>query len=112
MKASESHSCLKALKADFEVFRAQSRPHSRIPDHLRLAALEAIASGPKPSLVASKLKVSPSHLTRWQQQISAQAIPKDAPRILDVIPLIPVPVIPTGLRVTYEAGRLLLELSF
>ena len=112
MKASESHPCLKALKADFEVFRTQSPAHSRIPDHLRRAALEAIASGLKPSLVASKLKVSSSQLIRWQQQIYAKAIPKDTPRILDVIPLIPVPVIPTGLRVTYEAGRLLLELSF
>ncbi|MBC7532841.1 MAG: hypothetical protein H7318_14810 [Oligoflexus sp.] len=112
MKASDSQPCLKSLKADFKAFRTQSRPHTRIPDHLRRAALEAIASGLKPSLVASNLKVSPSQLIRWQQRNFPKAIPKDAPRILDVIPLIPGPVIPTGLRVTYEAGRLVLELSF
>lgn len=112
MKASESHLLLKSLKADFKAFRSQSRPHTRIPEHLRFAALDAIAFGVKPSLVASTLKVSPSQLIRWQQRSFPQAIAKAAPRILDVIPLIPGPVIPTGLRVTYEAGRLLLELSF
>ncbi|MBC7659452.1 MAG: hypothetical protein H7249_07060 [Chitinophagaceae bacterium] len=90
MKASESHPHLKSLIADFKAFRSQSRPHTRIPEHLRRAALDAIASGLKPSLVARNLKVSPSQLIRWQQRDFCQTIPKDAPRILDVIPSIPV----------------------
>lgn len=112
MKTSESHPLLKALIADFKTFRSHSRPHTRIPEHLRSASLQAVASGIKPSLVASSLKISPSQLIRWRQRPSSQAIAETAPRILDVIPLIPDPVIPTGLRVTYEAGRLVLELSF
>lgn len=51
MKASESHPRLKSLKADLKAFRSQSRPHTRIPEHLRRAALEAIAPGLNPSHV-------------------------------------------------------------
>ena len=68
MKASESHPCLKSLKADFKAFRTQFRPHTRIPDHLRRAVIEAIASGLEPSLITSNLKVSPSQIIRWRQR--------------------------------------------
>ena len=112
MKTSEFHSCLKSLKADFKAFRTQSRPHTRIPDHLRRAVIEAIVSGVEPSLITKNLNVNPSQLVRWRQRIQPQAIVKDTPRILDVISLVPGAAIPAGLRVTYESGRLLLEISF
>jgi hypothetical protein len=112
MKAFDPHVCLKSLKADFKAFRTQFRPHSRIPDHLRRAVVEAIASGLDSTLVTSSLKVSPAQLILWRQRILPQAIVTDASRILDVIPVMPGEAMPTGLRVSYEAGRLLLELSF
>lgn len=105
MNASDLQSSLKSLKADFKAFRAQSRPHTRIPDHLRRAAPEAIASGLEPSVIANNLKVSPAQLIRWRQRIYPQAIPRDTPRILDVIPVMPDSTMPTGLRVTYVSFR-------
>ena len=112
MKASESDPRLKSLISAFAAFRAQSRPHTRIPEQLRNGTLELIASGLRPSLVARALKVSPSQLMGWRQRVASPGLTKTEPRILEVIPMAAAPVHPNGLRVTYEAGRLLLELTF
>lgn len=111
--SAHSHSSLNSLKKDFAAFRSQHRPHSRIPDHLRRSVLEAISFGLEPSIVTSALRISPAQLTSWRRRMPPlPATKNDRPRILDVIPSIPCSSAPTGLRVSYEAGRLLLELSF
>jgi hypothetical protein len=113
MKSSfNTHSCLKSLESDFAAFRSQRRRHERFPEHLRRAVLDAIASGLEPSLVTKTLKVTKSQLAQWQRHLLLPTAVEESPRILQVIPSIPDAAIPTGLRVTYEAGRLLLELSF
>ena len=106
------HSCLKSLKADFTSFRAQNRPHARYPDQLRSAAIDAIAAGIKPSLMARALKVSPTLLQQWQRRVLLQVPTEECPRILNVLAPNLITSVPTGLRVSYEAGRLLLEISF
>lgn len=115
MKASFDSQSLKALKADFAAFRSRNRRHARIPEHLRRAVLSAIASGLDRSLLKSSFGVSEAQVAIWSRRISSQkavAVAEGRPRVLDVIPPIPETGAPTGLRVSYEAGRLLLELSF
>ncbi|MBC7531024.1 MAG: hypothetical protein H7318_05550 [Oligoflexus sp.] len=111
-ESSDPHSFLKSLKADFSAFRAKNRPHARYPDELRSAAIDAIAAGIKPSLIASAIKVSPTLLQRWQRRAQLPASIVECPRILNVLPSNPSSSVPTGLRVSYESGRLLLEISF
>lgn len=100
---------LKALRADFSAFRSKCRPHARIPEHLRQALLDAIDSGLQPAPLKAEFGVTMSQVSVWRRR-SRRAAPDD-PRVLEVVP----PVLgspPTGLRVSFEAGRLLLELSF
>lgn len=116
MKASlDHHSCLVSLKAEFEAFRSQSRSHARIPGHLRRAALEILASGLEPSLVTTTLGVTSAQVAVWRRRMMPREVvvaSDERPRVLDVIPSMPRVAAPTGLRVSYEGGRLLLEFSF
>jgi len=100
---------LKALRANFSAFRAKCRPHARVPEHLRQAILDAIESGVEPALVKAEFGVTSGQVEIWRR--SARRPAQDSPRVLEVIE----PVLgasPTGLRVSFESGRLLLELSF
>ncbi|MBC7532741.1 MAG: transposase [Oligoflexus sp.] len=108
----DPHFWLKSLKADFASFRAKNRPHARYPDQLRSAAIEAVATGIKLSLMARALNVSPTLLQQWQRRVLLPVPTEDCPRILNVLPPNSNTSVPTGLRVSYEAGRLLLEISF
>ncbi len=110
--ATNLNSSLNSLKKDFAAFRSQHRPHARIPDNLRRSVIEAISSGLEPSVVTSVLRISSAQLTSWRRRMLPSAANTDSPRILEVIPSILGTSVPTGLRVSYEAGRLLLELSF
>lgn len=98
-----------ALRTDFLAFRTKCRPHAKIPEHLREALLKAIASGMAPALLKKEFGVTTGQLSVWRQRRQRPA--PDSPRVLEVIQ----PVLgasPSGLRVSFEAGRLLLELSF
>ena len=109
---SDHHSSLQqSLKNEFAQFRAKSRPGARIPDHLRQAVLQALSSGLKRSTVRGTVGVTYSQLDSWQQCAMPEKVGVK-PRILNVIPSVSMPDSPSGLRVSFEAGRLLLELSF
>ena len=100
---------LKALRTNFSAFRAKCRPHARIPEHLRQAILDAIESGVEPALLKTEFGVTSGQVGAWRLRKRRPA--PDSPRVLEVIqPVLGAP--PTGLRVSFEAGRLLLELSF
>jgi len=113
MKTSfDRYSCLNSLKADFAKFRTHSRSHARIPDHLRRAVLDGLAAGLDVTLVTTALKLTTAQIALWQRRRKVAVMAEERPRILNVIPTSAGSHEPTGLRVSYEAGRLLLELSF
>ena len=103
-----------SVKSAFDAFRAQSRPGARIPEHLRQLIFSALDAGLKPSLVRQTSGVSRGQLVRWQRCAKSNLSPvaDTTPRVLNVIHEVAIPPMPSGLRVTYEAGRLHLELSF
>lgn len=109
-----SPSCsLDILRKKFTDFRSTNRPQARIPDHLRREVLEAAAAGITPTRINAAVGVTRTQLSRWQQD----AMPaKQSARVLRVVkevsPEVPVKELPQGLRISFEAGRLLLELSF
>jgi len=108
-KSPKPESAFQSLRADFAAFRAGCRPHARIPAHLREAILKAVASGMAPALLKKEFGVTTGQVSVWRQSRRRSA--PDSPRVLEVVR----PVLgaaPTGLRVSFEAGRLLLELSF
>ena len=113
--SSETKSDLQqSLQAEFDTFRAQSLPRARIPEHLRQSIFSAISAGLKPSLVRRISGVGHSQLVSWQRCAKSKLtpVPVTKPRILNVISEVASQQMPSGLRVTYEAGRLQLELSF
>ena len=118
MKIAHDHSSpLGSLKAAFASFRSQSSPRARIPAHLRRAVLDVIETGIRPSHVAKPLGLTSTQIGLWrrgprlaQEKVSPAALAP--PRVLDVIATSPGAALPSGLRVSYEAGRLLLEISF
>lgn len=116
MKISDSHSRLLALKADFEAFRNQRRGNTTFPVELRQAVLGAIASGIPQCQVSKATSLSSFQIGIWKtkSQVSRKSIlVKSQPRILDVISSSTISgSTPSGLRVSFEAGRLTLDLSF
>ena len=116
MKIADGHrSCLRNLKRDFVAFRRRYPPHTRVPDELRRAVLEAVRLGIDPSLLKVIAGVTGAQVAKWRQYASPVqmvSLGSDAcPRVLEVVPAVAGAGLPTGLRVSYEAGRLLLELS-
>ena len=106
---------LRNLTADFSVFRAHRRPYARVPQRLRQSVLAAIASGLSAATIAGSLGLSASQIASWRRRTSKELdviAPIERPRILTVTPDEGKSGLPTGLRVSYESGRLLLELSF
>ena len=104
---------LKLLKKKFNDFRSTSRSQARIPDHLRKEVLEAAAAGVTPTQINAVVGVTRTQLSRWQRV----ALPaKQSPRVLRVVkepsPEALEKALLSGLRISFEAGRLLLEWSF
>ncbi|MCX6131531.1 MAG: hypothetical protein NTX25_21025, partial [Proteobacteria bacterium] len=64
------------------------------------------------SAVSKVLGVTSTQLKSWRQHSPAKVVTKDGPRILNVTAQSASAAIPNSLRVSYEAGRLLLEFSF
>ena len=115
MKNSDSQSRLLALKADFEVFRTHRVGNPPIPGELRQAVLGAIASGIPQGQVCKATLLSANQIKIWKtrSQVSGKSIlTKAQPRILDIISSSPVSGrAAAGLRISFEAGRLMLDLS-
>ena len=101
------------LKKKFTDFRSVGRPQARIPDYLRKEVLTAVAAGITPTCINAAIGVTRSQLTRWQQEAMP---PEQSTRVLQVVkevaPEVAEKGLPPGLRISFEAGRLLLELSF
>ena len=111
--ADDHHACLRNLRREFATFRRRYPPHTRVPGQLRRAVLEAVRSGIDPALLKGELGVTGAQVAKWRQCPSpTQEIAFGAgPRVLEVVPSGTGAVRANGLRVSYEAGRLLLELS-
>jgi hypothetical protein len=67
--------------------------------------------------VAKPLGLTSTQIGLWRRGVPELSQEKVAaaparPRVLDVIPTPLDTALPSGLRVSYEAGRLLLEISF
>ena len=103
-----------SLESEFKSFRTENRPGARIPEHLRQLIFSALAAGLQPSLVRRICGVGHGQLVSWQRCAKSKLTPMAAtrPRVLNVIPEAAPPRLPSGLRVTYESGRLQLEVSF
>jgi len=102
---------LRHLELKFTKFRSGGRSRRRIPDDLRREVLAAVKSGVSRARVAATLRLSYDQIRDWQR--GQQQQPKPAvqrARILDVFATPALPGLPAGLRISYEGGRLLLEL--
>jgi len=104
MKISDPQPSFKTLKADLAAFRAKCRPHARIPEHLRQAIISAVDSGIEPAIVKAELRVTSGQISIWRRRQQPRLV--ERPRVLDVIPTVLGTAEPSGLRVSYEAGRL------
>jgi len=105
---------LRILESKFLKFRSQFPPKTRIPFELRQEVLEAISAGVRPSAVALALSLSSDQIKSWRKRMRQQnmsEVPKTSPRVLEVVSSMPPTVMPAGLRISFEGGRLLLELS-
>lgn len=107
---------LQSLQAEFAAFRSQSRLRTRVPDHLRRGVLKALDSGVTVSHLRSALGVTKTQLVDWQGRKKKSdskkvSFPAIQPRVLDVVSA-PETKGPSGLRISYESNRLVLELSF
>jgi hypothetical protein len=96
-----------ARLVEFRKSRASGGAH--IPVLLRKLVLNAAASGVSLSAISRHLGISNSQMEKWRRENGAAA--SLSPRILEVIgsQAEHAPA-PAGLRVTYESGRLVLEL--
>ena len=104
------------LMKQFAKFRGRHHPRARIPAHLRRGVLAAIDSGVLLPVLMKTLRLNEPQIAAWRgrsnPKLATMPTPPQ-PRILDVVGSSPpVGAMPSGLRVSYEAGRLLLEVSF
>jgi hypothetical protein len=107
-------SILKDLSSELDSFRSSNRFSARIPQPLREAILSAIDNGIEPKDVRKILKVGDAQINAWRRgRVDGDklAIKTTEPRVLNVIPTPPSSGSSPNLRVSYENGRLLLEIS-
>lgn len=107
-------SLLKSLSAELDSFRSNSQFSARIPHPLRESVLRAIDDGIEPKDVRKILKIGDAQIKAWRRgrvDVDKLAIKTIEPRVLNVIPTPPSSGSSPNLRVSYENGRLLLEIS-
>ena len=105
---------LNSLGAELDAFRAANSSHARIPEALREAVLSAIDQGVNSRDIRNVLKIANSQITAWRRaRLNGDALSKKEiqPRVLNVIPTPPSMGALPNIRVSYENGRLLLEIS-
>lgn len=103
------------LTNQFASLRRNGAP-AKIPVQLRREVIELLDSGASQKQLIRALGLTRPQICTWRRKLAqkvASAPVTELPRILNVIPSEPTaPAMPSGLRVSYEAGRLLLEFSF
>lgn len=100
---------VRRLSEDFEAFRAKARPGAKIPEELRREVIKAIDAGAEPTALRSVLGVTNSQVASWRRGSRVRA--DNVSRVLEVVPSAASMMAP-GIRVSYEHGRLSLEVSF
>jgi hypothetical protein len=105
---------LKDLSSELDSFRSSSQFSARIPQPLRESILKAIDDGIGAKDVRKFLKIGDAQIRAWRRgrlDGDKLAVKTAEPRILNVIPTPPSLGSSPNLRVSYENGRLLLEIS-
>jgi len=105
---------LKDLSSELDSFRSSSQFSARIPHPLRESILKAIDDGIEPKDVRKFLKIGDAQIRAWRRgklHGDKLAVKKAEPRVLNVIPTPLSSGSAPNLRVSYENGRLLLEIS-
>lgn len=105
---------LKDLSSELDSFRSSSQFSARIPHSLRESILKAIDDGIEPKDVRKFLKIGDAQIKAWRRgrlDGAKLAVKTTEPRVLNVIPTPPSSGSSPNLRVSYENGRLLLEIS-
>lgn len=99
------------LHGKFKTFRSTHKSRTKIPISLRQEVLLALESGISMGEITRVLTISSSQIEAWRENARKFKSPtpqSQDPRILNVTQETP----PSGLRVSYEAGKWLLEISF
>ena len=107
-------SILKNLSSELDSFRSSNQFSARIPQALRETILRAIDDGIELKDVRKILKIGYAQIKAWRRgRVDGDklAIKTTEPRVLNVIPTPPSSGSSPNLRVSYENGRLLLEIS-
>jgi hypothetical protein len=99
---------LQDLVNKFAQFRSTHKPHSRIPERLRKEVLAALAAGVGRKEIFQVLKISSPQIRDWQKRVQASD-KNEKPRVLNIVPETTANI-PADLRVTFENGRLTVEL--
>ena len=107
-------SLLQSLIVEIDLFRSSSQFLARIPHPLRESILRAIDDGIEPKDVRKFLKIGEAQIKAWRRgrlHGDKMVVKTAEPRVLNVIPTPPSLGSSPNLRVSYENGRLLLEIS-
>ena len=105
---------LKDLSSELDSFRSSNQFSARIPQSLRESILRAIDDGIGAKEVRKFLKIGDAQIKAWRRvklHGDKLTVKTAEPRILNVIPTPPSLGSSPNLRVSYENGRLLLEIS-
>lgn len=102
-----------AVKAMLEEFRQTSAPRARVPPEIRAAVLDLIDCGTPVSRVCKATGLAHAQFQMWRKSSDRrQPTMIAASRVLTVVPSVTAEAdLPRGLRISYEGGRLVVELS-
>jgi len=105
---------LKDLSSELDSFRSSNQFSARIPQSLRESILRAIDDGIGAKEVRKFLKIGDAQIKAWRRvklHGDKLTVKTAEPRVLNVIPTPSSLGSSPNLRVSYENGRLLLEIS-
>ena len=102
---------LQGLQVKFKNFRRENGLNCKVPTDLREEVFRCLEDGVRVCDLIKTLGISSSSISSWRQHRnmdSTMVRPAPQVRVLDVTPINH----PSGLKVSYEAGRWMLEISF
>jgi len=97
-----------SLRKRFARFRRAHKPHTRIPDELRAAAVAAVQRGVAPSILKMTCGVSSRQLGQWRPKTTKASVPNgnrlDDVQVLSVVEhdALPLKLTPTSSAVDQE----------